>query len=88
MMEQELIRAVQALTEELTAVRRDIDALLSSRKQAANRLLKQKEAASMLGCSSSLIGNMRRDGRIKAVPVGKTWRYPMSEVERVKTTMY
>lgn len=87
-MEEQLIHALQALTAEITAVRSGLNALLEKQKKGNDRLLKQVEAARILGCSSSLISNMRKDGRIKAVPVGKTWRYPMSEVERVKTTMY
>lgn len=45
-------------------------------------LLTQKEAARMLGCCSTTLKKMRESGMIKGVPVGKLWKYPLSEIER------
>lgn len=43
-----------------------------------------KEVAEILKLNIETIKRMARDGRIKAVKLGKQWRIPEEEVERLK----
>ncbi len=46
-------------------------------------LLSDRQAARMLGCRRETVANLRRSGKLRAVPWFKSWRIPLAEVERL-----
>jgi len=53
------------------------------RMSKMEKLLRVSEAAKILGVGNSTIRLWIRQGRIRAVRIGKLWRIPQSEVERL-----
>lgn len=52
------------------------------------KLLSQVEAARMCGTSSATINRARKARKIKAVLIGKTWKYTVPEVIKYKSKYY
>lgn len=87
---EELIEVLKNMSADLAEMKQMLkSAGLTNRDRATlnamqDRLLSGVEAARMLGCSPQTVIHMRRDGRIKAKAVGKCFKYPQSEVLRIK----
>jgi len=47
------------------------------------RVTKPKDLAAALGVAHSTVTRAIRDGRIRAIPVGASWRIPRDEHERI-----
>lgn len=58
------------------------------KKEVNEKLMKQCEVAKMLGISDATVLKARRAKKIKAVLIGKTWKYPLCEVVRYKSRKY
>lgn len=90
---EELIEVLKTMSADLAEMKQMLKSAGLTNKDRAtlnamqDRLLTGVEAARMLGCSPQTVGHMRRDGRIKAKAVGKCWKYPQSEIVRIKTAM-
>jgi len=48
-------------------------------------LIPTSTACLLLGISRSLLYKWIREGRVKAIRIGKTWKIPISEVKRLKS---
>lgn len=90
---EELIEVLKTMSADLAEMKQLLKSAGLTNKDRAtlnamqDKLLTGVEAARMLGCSQRTVIMMRRDGRIKARMVGKCWRYPQSEVLRIKTAV-
>lgn len=76
----ELLAEVRALR---TTLAQDESMKVSSRR-ASSRGLKPSILAAALGVHSRTIVRAIEDGRIEAVPCGKSWSIPRAEAERIK----
>lgn len=47
---------------------------------AVEQLLTAREVAAILRCSPAMVGDLRRAGRLHAVLVGRTYRFPQDAV--------
>lgn len=83
---QRICQSLESLNARLEALEHQEDDR-ETLKAIKGRLLTQQEAAEMLGLCSASVKKMREAGKIRAVPVGKLWKYRLDDVLRVKTNL-
>lgn len=74
-----------AVLAEIKALRETVVAKRYSVRAPAARGVKPSTLAADLGCHPRTITRAIKDGRIEAIPCGKSWSISRREAERVKT---
>lgn len=61
---------------------------LGNKDSYEDRLLTKKQAAAILGVHINTIDNMRRQGRLKAIPMGTQVRFRLTDVKSIISDGY
>lgn len=86
---QHICSALDTLNENVKDMKQINDDDIAMLKNIKEKWLSQKEAAEILGKCSASIKKMRDNGKIKGcLQGGKTYKYKLSEVLRVKNSRY
>lgn len=86
---QHICSALDTLNENVKDMKQINDDDIAMLKSIKDKWLSQKEAAEILGKCSASIKKMRDNGKIKgSLQGGKTYKYKLSEVLRVKNSRY
>lgn len=86
---QHICSALDTLNENVKDMKQINDDDIAMLESIKDKWLSQKEAAEILGKCSASIKKMRDNGKIKgSLQGGKTYKYKLSEVLRVKNSRY